>query len=99
MPVIVASLLGGLINIASTLVGRVLVSLGIAVVTYSGVSVTLEWLRVGAITSFSGLPANVLGIMALLKVGECISMVFSAITVKLTLDGLTGGTIKRWIKT
>lgn len=98
MPVLLASLLGGLVNIAGTLVGRVLIALGISVVTYSGMSASLEWLRAGAVASFGGLPANVLGIMALLKVGECVSMVFSAITVRLTLSGLANGTIKQWAK-
>lgn len=100
MPLFLASLLGGLINIAGTLAGRVLLSLGISVLTYSGLTVTLGWLKTGALANLSGMPSTVLGIMALLKVGECISMVFSAILVRQTLNGLSaGGTLKKWVKT
>lgn len=92
------ALLGGLIQIAGTLAGKVLIGLGISVVTYTGVSSTLDWLKSGAVTAFQGLPAQIIGMLALMQVGSCISMVASAIVVKLTLDGLTGDSIKRWTK-
>lgn len=98
MPVFIAALLGGLLNIAASLVGRVLIALGLSVVTYTGVSASISWLQSGAISYFGGLPASVLGMLALLKVGECISMVVSAITVRLTLDGLANGSVKKWMK-
>jgi len=98
MPAIVAFLLGGLINIAGTLIGQFLIGLGVSVVTYTGVSASISFLQSGAISYFGGLPANILGMLALLKVGECISMVVSAITVRLTLSGLTNGSIKKFKK-
>lgn len=97
MPILLASLLGGLINIAGSIAGRVLIALGISVITYSGLTASLSWLQSGAMSAMSGLPAQVLAIMALLKVGSCISMVTSAITVRMTLQGLTNGSIKKWI--
>lgn len=97
MPAILAALLGGLINIVGTMAGRVLVALGIGVVTYSGISVTLNWLKTEAIQSVSGLPAEVIGLIAYMKVGVCINIIFSAILIRAALNGLTGDTMKRWV--
>lgn len=97
MPVFIAAIGGMLINIAATLVGRVLIALGIAVVTYTGVSASLDALKAQAIQSFTALPPQVLPILGIMKVGVCISIVTSAIAARLLLDGLTGDTFKRWV--
>lgn len=98
MPTLWAALLGGLINIAGTIAGKVLIALGISVITYTGLSTTTTWLLQQAVTSFQGLPAQVLGMLALMKVGSCMSMVASAIAVRMTLQGLTGDSVKSWVK-
>ena len=97
MPVFVAAIGGMLINLVGTLVGRVLIALGISVVTYTGITVTLDFLKSQAISAFGGLPVEVFAILGILKVGQCISIVTSAIAAKLLLDGLTGDTFKRWV--
>lgn len=97
MPIFVAALGGMLINLVGTLVGRVLVALGIAVVTYTGVNASLDALKSSALTSMMSLPPEMLAIMGLLKVGVCISIVTSATAARLLLNGLTGGTFKRWV--
>lgn len=97
MPAFVAAFLGGLLAIAGSMVGQVLIGLGIALVTYTGLSTTFDWLTAQAVSSLSGLPAAVVGMMALMKVGSCISMVASAIAVRVSLQGLSGangGTMK-----
>ena len=99
MPIFIAALGGMLINLVGTLAGRVLIALGIAVVTYTGVDTTLDFLKSQAVASMMGLPAEMLAIMGLLKVGVCISIIASATTARLLLDGLTGGTFKRWVHT
>jgi cell division protein FtsX len=88
---------GMLINIVGTLVGRVLIALGISVITYTGITVTLNALKDQAISAFSGLPPEVFGLLGILKVGQSISIVTSAIAAKLVIDGLTGDTIKKWM--
>ena len=97
MPVFVAALLGGLYNIAGTIAGQVLIGLGISVITYTGVSSSMDFLMSGAVAAFLSLPANVTALFGLLKLGPCISMVFSAMAVRASLSGLTGGTMKRWV--
>lgn len=97
MPIFLASLLGGLINIAGTLVGRVLLALGISAVTYTGLSQTFDFLRDQAINSFQALPPEIVGMLALMKVGSSFSIILSAIVVKWTLQGLTGGNMRRLV--
>lgn len=97
MPVFLASLGGMLLQLTASWVGRVLLSLGIAVITYGGVNTTLSWLKGQAVYAFSGLPSDMIGLMAYMQVGNCISMIFSAIVVRQTLSGITSGTFKRWV--
>lgn len=97
MPVFVAAIGGMLINLVGTIAGRVLIALGISVITYTGITATLDVLKTQAISAFSGLPPEVFGLLGLLKVGQCISIVTSAIAAKMVIDGLTGDTFKRWV--
>lgn len=90
--------IGALIEAAAYLVGKVLIALGIGVVTYIGVSSSIGWLKTGAVNALLGLPPEVVGILSLMKVGSCISMVFSAILVRLSLNGLNNDTVKQWVK-
>lgn len=93
-----AALLGGLVNIAGTLAGQALIALGIGVATYTGMDASIQWLKTGFISAVGGLPAEIVGMLALMKVGSCVSMVISAILIKLTLSGLTSGTMKAFVK-
>jgi hypothetical protein len=96
--VIASAIAGALLNIVASLAGRVLVGLGIAVASYAGLDTGLAFLRDSAFQNLDSLPANVLGLLGVLKVGTCISIVASAYVVRLTLSGLTSGTVKHWIK-
>jgi len=91
-------LLGALLSIAPSLVGQILISLGVGVITYSGLSVSLNWLKSNFVTAVLGLPPQVVGMLSMMKVGTCVSMIFSAILIRLTIQGLTGATFKRWVK-
>lgn len=97
MPVFIAALWGALLNIAGSLVGQVLISLGIAVVTYVGVDTTLDKLKSDAVMALMGLPPDLVALLSFLKVGVAISIITSAVAVRLTLSGMTGA-IKRFRK-
>jgi hypothetical protein len=97
MPLFVAALVGGLLEVAASLAGRVLLSLGFAVVAYTGINATMTWLKSQALSAFSALPPDVLNIIVLLKVGVAINIVFSALVARLTLMGLTSDTVKRLV--
>ncbi len=98
MPDFVAALLGGLVNIAATVAGRVLVSLGFGVVSFGGSSATLDWLKDQAVTAMAGLGGDILAMLAMLKVGEAISILISAYAVRMLMKGLSvGGMISKMV--
>lgn len=98
MPVFLASLLGGLISIIGSAVPRVLVALGISVVTYSGLSVTLGYVKTQALSALEGLPADMVALLAYMGVGQFLNIITSALLARMVLDGLQGDTMKRWVK-
>lgn len=91
------AILGALIQGAGTLVGRVLLSLGIGYVTYTGLDTSLDWLKVQIQTSFNALPPEAIQILSALKVGAGISVLISALSARLVLNGLTSGSIKKMV--
>ena len=94
----IAAAIGGvLIQVTASVVGRAIVALGFALVTYKGVDVTLGWLKGEAVSWLTQLPPNMLGMMALMKVGVCLNIIFSAVVARLTLNGFQSGTFKRWV--
>lgn len=95
MPVIVAMIGGMLLNITRSIVGRVLLALGLSVVTFTGVNTGIATLRSTVQTGLSGLPAEVLQMLAIMKVGTGLTMIFAAITASMVLRGLTGDTFRR----
>lgn len=98
MPAFIAFLLGGLINIATTVVGRVLIALGLSAISYTGIDTSITWLRDMAVASMNGMNPQVVGLLGVLRVGTCISIISSAYVVRMTLNGLTGGTLKKLVR-
>lgn len=97
MPFIIASLLGGLIEITATLAGRVMVALGIAAVTYTGMTSSLDWLQAQAVASFAGVGADVIGMLSHMKVGQFISLMSSSMVARSLINGVQGDTVKKWV--
>jgi len=96
MPALIAMLWGALIPVLGSLVGRILVSLGIGYLTFTGVDTSIGWAKASFLTNVSALPATAVGIMGLLHVGKCVSILLSAVTMRITLGG-TAGTIKKMV--
>lgn len=94
MPIFLASLLGGLVNVAGSVAGRVLVAMGLSLVTYQGVDTVLSKLKADAISALLGLPPDLVSLLSYMKVGVCISIIASAVAVRMGLSGL-GGVVKR----
>lgn len=97
MPLFIGALLGGLIQIAGTLVGRVLLSLGIGFVVFSGLDTSLDWVKSEIISSIGQSGSQALAAASALRLGTCISILISALSARLLLNGLTGGTLKKMI--
>lgn len=97
MPVWVAAIVGGFIEVCSTLVGRVLVALGIGLVTYSGLSTGLDLFKDKMAESVNSAGATAAGIIGVLQLDAAMSVLLAAVTLKMTLAGANSGTMKRWM--
>ncbi|MEH0165562.1 DUF2523 domain-containing protein [Roseateles microcysteis] len=93
---LIAALWGGLIQVLGTLVGKVLVSLGIGYAVFSGVDTSITWARDYVISQISAQHAQTVAAASACKVGVCISILTSALVARLTINGLTGGSLKRF---
>lgn len=96
MPLL-TSLLGGLLSICSSLVGRVLMALGLSYVTYSGFSLGADFLLNEIKVNLGSMPADILSFLAWLWVDRAISMIFSAYAVALTYK-TAGGNITKLVR-
>lgn len=88
--------LGGfLLSMLGTFVGQALLSIGIGFAVYNGVDVGVGFVKQNFLNSVSVLPPQVVQLMAICKVGQCLNMVFSAVLARLAMNGMKNGVIKK----
>mgnify|MGYP001565387621 CR=1 FL=1 len=97
MPVIVAAVGGMLIQLVGSLIGRALIALGLSVVTYTGMSTSLGWMKQQVISAVGGAPAEVAQLLGYMKIGVALSIVTSAILARMVITGIQGDTFKKWV--
>lgn len=97
MPVWIGSLLGAFLSFLPSLVGRIMLALGIGYVSYTGISTSLAWIKGEVVSNFSAAPTQILNVIYLLKVDVAVSIIFSAIAARLVVQGLTSGALKRFV--
>lgn len=90
MPLLM-SLLGGLLTIAGSMVGRVLLALGMGYVSYSGFDLLVGWLLNQIKTDIGSMPTDVVQFLAFLWVDRAITMVFAAYSAAIVVK-LAGST-------
>jgi hypothetical protein len=76
-------------SMVPSLVGRVMLSLGLGVLTITGIDVAWGSLRGSLLQALAGLPVDVLGLAGLAGVGDALGYVLGAITARVTLAALT----------
>ena len=76
----VGVLLGGLREMASNLVGKVLATFGLSVVTFESILPVLKDYLTGFI---SGLPVEIVDFLGAIGIGMAMSMILSALTVRM----------------
>jgi hypothetical protein len=79
----------------ASLLGRLLVALGVTYVTYSGVSVVSDWLWTQIVSSFGMMPLAISQFLGFLWFDKALSMVFSAWTAAMALKVGAGGSITK----
>jgi len=80
-------LLKGLIDISVPLVKKVMIALGIGSVTYGGLFALLDQVSSYFQLQLSGLPADVLALIGIMKIDIAFTMIMSAITANTILRG------------
>lgn len=85
MPLLIASLLGGLLQLAGSLVGRVLLSLGMSFVVFTGINIGFDMLKNIITDNMSGMGADVVNVLAFFWVDRAISLVLATYTAALAL--------------
>lgn len=95
MPWIIAILLQGLLHLVGSMAGRVLVALGIGVVTYTGINATLNFAKAQALQALTN--TEWVALLSYMKVGVAINIVFSAIVARAVISGVQSDTVKRWV--
>jgi hypothetical protein len=83
MVAFLAPLAGLLLSVAGSLVGRVLLALGIGYVTYKGFDLSVSWLLVQIKGNMGAMPVEVVSLMGYLWVDKAISLIFSAYSAAL----------------
>ncbi len=91
--------LGGiLLSLVAGFVGRTLAALGIAFVTYYGVTEALDYLKNLVSTHIHALPPDVVSVLGMMKVGQGLTILFSCMFANMLLNGFTqGGTLRKMI--
>lgn len=95
MQVLIASIWGGFLSIVQSIVGRVLLALGMGVITYYGFGSVINDLTSMGRLSLTSLPNELKQIFGLMRIGEIFSLYVSTVTIKLLYNGVAGGTITR----
>ncbi len=98
MPAFVAWIGAVLVDAAGSWVVQALIALGIGIVTYEGVDTSMNWLKTQALNAAFSLGPQVVGVLSVLKVGQCINIVLSAIAVRFSIKGLASGKFKSFVK-
>lgn len=89
MPVWVASLMGGFVFLVGSMVGRVLIALGMSFVTFGGISVLFSGLKSIVVSNLGYMPQKILLLLGYVKIDVAITMIFSAMVARLVLMGLS----------
>lgn len=99
MPWILSTFLGGLLQIASSFVGRVLIALGFGFVEYIGITALVDSVKSQATSLIGSVGASSLaGWAGFFRIDVHISIIISAIGVKLVLNALTGDKVRKLVQ-
>jgi hypothetical protein len=97
MPII-AALIGALSTAMASLVGRVLLALGLSYVTYSGFDVSVNFLLDKIKEDMGGMPAETLSFLSWLWVDKAIGAMFSAYTAALAIKMAGSATLTKLVR-
>lgn len=99
MPIFLSALIGGLVRAAASFVGAALIALGISAVTFTGMQSLFTVVKDIAFANMDAASAvsNLGDWFGIMRVGACMNILFSSLTARMALNGLRGGSIKKWV--
>jgi hypothetical protein len=99
MPTILGALIGALIQAAGSWVGSAMLALGISAASFVGIASLATSLKAQVFSAFAstGAPDSFVHLLGVLQVGTCVNILFSAYMVRLTLRGLRGDTLRKFV--
>lgn len=92
---LIPAIVGALISVCTSLVGRVILALGMGVVSYTGINLALDVFRSYFNDAMSGVGGDIAGLCGVLQLDACFSIFVAAGLAKLTIAGATSGTMKK----
>lgn len=99
MPWILSVLLGGLLTMVGSIVGRVLLALGLGFVEFIGISALISNIKDQVSSLMGSMGASALAAWAgFFRIDVHISIILSAIGVKVLLNSLDGDKIRRLVQ-
>lgn len=92
MPALIAgAIIGALIQVLESLVGRILVALAVTYTSYTGVTMLVDHLKQIFVQNAMNAGAVATGILHTLQIDSAFGLIIGAAVAKLTLRGLTAG--------
>lgn len=92
---LIPAIAGALVSVAASLVGRIMMALGMGVVSYVGINAALDVFKGYFADAMGGVGGDVAGMVGVLKLDVCMSIFIAAGLAKLVINGATNGTLKR----
>lgn len=93
---LVPQLVGALAIAMGTFVGRAVLALGVGFVTYTGITVAVDSMQSSVISSVSGMPADMVNLVAYLWLDKGMTIIFSAVAASFAMRAI-GGTVKKMV--
>ena len=95
MPVLIAAILGGLASVMGSLVGRVLLALGLGYVTYRGLDALVLFGLQAVKDAVGGLSGEISDFFAYVWLDKAITMIFSSYSASMLIKGWSGGMLSK----
>ncbi|MFC5475913.1 DUF2523 family protein [Paraherbaspirillum soli] len=96
LAVFLPALMGALASLMASLVWRAVLAIGIGFITYTGSTVALNAMKQAVVSGFSGMPADMVNLLAFLWIDKALSVLFSAVAASLAVRGI-GGAVKKMV--
>ncbi len=92
----IPALMGALAMAMASLVGRVILALGVGFTTYTGITVAIGIFKTQAISAVNLLAADTLGLLGYLWIDKAMTLIFSAMVAALAMKAI-GGSVKKMV--